>query len=266
MRSGPGPVVRGVIAPKTEIREQGQAPRMNRAEGPASTLSLFEDELPDYRVVRSKRRTLELRLHPDHSLEVRAPRRIRDEDIRAFVASRRDWIARRLRDMPVPAPAPRLAEGAGHLFLGQRLPLQIRPARRKSVHFGDDAIALHLPEPHTEERLGRLLEDGYRSEARTRLAGWIDLYFPWFRAGGHERPRLRVKKMKTRWGSLSTRGYINLNLALMKVAPECAEYVVVHELCHLEEANHGPGFQRLMDLHLPDWRARRDRLNQAPLQ
>lgn len=239
---------------------------MIRPEVPEKTLSLFDDELPEYRVVRSKRRTLELRLHPDHSLEVRAPRRIRESDIRAFVASRRDWIERRLRDMPVPAPAPRLVDGAGHLFLGQRLPLRILNAGRTSVHFGYEAIEVRLPEPHTEERVGRALEEGYRRQARTRLAGWIDVHFPWFRERGHERPRLRVKKMKTRWGSLSTRGYINLNMALMKVTPECAEYVVVHELCHLEEANHGLGFQRLMDLHLPDWRARRDRLNQAPLQ
>lgn len=239
---------------------------MIRPEVPEKTLSLFDDELPEYRVVRSKRRTLELRLHPDHSLEVRAPRRIREEDIRAFVASRRDWIERRLRDMPVPVPTPQLVDGAGHLFLGQRLPLRILNAGRTSVHFGDDAIEIRLPEPHTEERVGRALEEGYRRQARTRLAGWIDVHFPWFRVRGHERPRLRVKKMKTRWGSLSTRGYINLNMALMKVAPECVEYVVVHELCHLEEANHGPGFKRLMDLHLPDWRVRRDSLNQAPLQ
>jgi predicted metal-dependent hydrolase len=229
--------------------------------------SLLDDPaLPAYRVVRSKRKTLELRLHADQSLEVRAPWRIRDADIRAFVASRRDWIERRLQTMPAPAPAPGLVDGAQHLFLGERLPLRIRTARRNSVHFRDDAIEIRMPEPHSEERVGRALEDGYRRQARSRFAGWIDLHFPAFRARGHDRPRLRVKKMKTRWGSLSTRGYINLNLALMKVSPACAEYVVVHELCHLEEANHGPGFQRLMDLHLPDWRARRDELNQAPLQ
>lgn len=228
--------------------------------------SLLDDALPAYSVVRSKRKSLELRLHPDRSLEVRAPGRVRDADIRAFVASRRDWIARRLRAMPEPTPPPRLAEGAGHLFRGERLPLRIVTAGRRRVRFGEDGIELHLPEPHTEERLARSLEEGYRREARTRLADSIDAWFPWFRERGHARPRLRVKKMKTRWGSLSSRGYINLNMALMKVAPECAEYVVVHELCHLEEANHGPGFQRLMDRHLPDWRERRKALNQAALQ
>lgn len=228
--------------------------------------SLFDDALPAYRVVRSKRKTLELRLHPDRSLEVRAPGRVRDADIQAFVASRRDWIARRLREMPEPTPPPPLVDGAGHLFRGRRLPLRILDHRHCLVRFGDDRIELCLPEPHTEERVARALEEGYRREARSRLADSIDAWFPWFREHGHARPRLRVKKMKTRWGSLSSRGYINLNLALMKVPPQCAEYVVVHELCHLEQANHGPGFQQLMDRHLPDWRARRHRLNHAPLQ
>ncbi len=236
------------------------------AGSPAQSSLLDDATLPAYRVVRSKRKTLELRLHPDHSLEVRAPRRSRDADIQAFVASRRDWIERRLQAMPAPVPAPALVDGAQHLFLGKRLPLKIRTSRRNSVSFGDDGIDIWMPAPHSEERVGRALEDGYRSQARRHFAGWIDLHFPAFRARGHDRPRLRVKKMKTRWGSLSNRGYINLNLALMKLSPACAEYVVVHELCHLDEANHGSGFQRLMDLHLPDWRARRETLNQAPLQ
>jgi hypothetical protein len=49
------------------------------------------------------------------------------------------------------------------------------------------------------------------------------------------------------------------------VHPRCLEYIVVHELTHLLERGHGEKFVALMDQFLPDWRARRDELNEAPL-
>lgn len=223
------------------------------------------DNLPEYRLVRSRRKTLELRLHPDHSLEVRAPRRATQATIDAFVASRRDWIHRRRRALPQPVAPPGYTHGAGHLFEGQRLPLRIR-AGTSTVHFATDHIAVQLPRPHDEHRIARALDRAWRREARQRFESLIDAHFPWFAARGHGRPQLRVKAMKTRWGSLSSRGYINLNLALIRVPPDCAEYVVVHELCHLEHAHHGPSFHRLMDQRLPDWRERKARLEAAPRQ
>lgn len=56
-----------------------------------------------------------------------------------------------------------------------------------------------------------------------------------------------------------------LNLELCKKPPECLEYILVHELVHLLERNHSERFRVLMDKHLPDWRERRDLLNQTPL-
>jgi hypothetical protein len=72
--------------------------------------------------------------------------------------------------------------------------------------------------------------------------------------------------MKTKWGSCNREsGRIWINLELAKKHPLCLEYVVVHELAHLLERNHGERFVKLMDSLLPDWRTRRDELNNAPL-
>ena len=66
---------------------------------------------------------------------------------------------------------------------------------------------------------------------------------------------LRVKKMRSRWGSLSSRGYINLNLKLIELAPELIEMVVVHELCHSHYFDHSANFYRLMADKLPHYKA-----------
>jgi predicted metal-dependent hydrolase len=72
--------------------------------------------------------------------------------------------------------------------------------------------------------------------------------------------------MKTKWGSCSPEsGHIWFNLELVRKHPDSLEYIVVHEMTHLLERGHGKRFTGLMDGFMPDWRARRDRLNDAPL-
>ncbi len=72
---------------------------------------------------------------------------------------------------------------------------------------------------------------------------------------------LAYRNMKSRWGSCQpATGRICINTRLALYPPECLEYVVVHELCHLLERGHGPRFQALMDAFMPDWRARRAKL------
>lgn len=69
-------------------------------------------------------------------------------------------------------------------------------------------------------------------------------------------PQLRVKNMRTRWGSLSSRGYINLNMKLMHLPEHLIEMVVVHELCHSHHLHHGQAFYQLMAQHMPDYQQR----------
>lgn len=73
--------------------------------------------------------------------------------------------------------------------------------------------------------------------------------------------KVAYRNMKSRWGSCQpATGRICINVRLALYPPECLEYVVVHELCHLIEQNHGPRFKALLDACLPDWRAARDKL------
>lgn len=74
--------------------------------------------------------------------------------------------------------------------------------------------------------------------------------------------KIAYRNMTSRWGSCQpATGRICINVLLALYPPECLEYVVVHELCHLLQRGHGPRFHALMDKFLPDWRARRAKLN-----
>jgi predicted metal-dependent hydrolase len=68
--------------------------------------------------------------------------------------------------------------------------------------------------------------------------------------------------MERQWGSCSPTGRLTLNAHLVKAPRECIDYVIIHELCHLQERNHGPRFHRLLDAQMPGcWRIMKERLD-----
>ena len=74
-------------------------------------------------------------------------------------------------------------------------------------------------------------------------------------------PPMRLQWMRVQWGSCSPRGRVTLHPALVQAPWDCIDYVVLHELCHLASHDHSPRFYRLLDRHMPDWRAVKARLD-----
>ncbi|NJK70655.1 MAG: M48 family metallopeptidase [Thermales bacterium] len=68
------------------------------------------------------------------------------------------------------------------------------------------------------------------------------------------KPELRVRKMKTRWGSCYRSKYISLNPILIKSPVECVDYVITHEICHLDHKPHNKNFYQLLSRRVPEWK------------
>ncbi|MFR3273062.1 MAG: M48 family metallopeptidase [Slackia sp.] len=100
------------------------------------------------------------------------------------------------------------------------------------------------------------------AEWRAVVAAFVPaLVERWAPVMGVKPGKLAYRNMVSRWGSCNVKtGRICINVQLAAHPPECLEYVVVHELCHLLEASHGPRFKSLMDTFLPDWRSREAKL------
>jgi predicted metal-dependent hydrolase len=206
-------------------------------------------------------------LPPDGRIRVSAPERMTETSIRMAVISRIPWIKKQRRDFE---KQPRQSErefvsGECHYLWGKRyrLNVNITVATNKVQADASGKIQLSVKETATLENKIALLDNFYRSELKSR----IEMLLPiWQSKIDVEANSWGVKKMKTKWGSCNISAKrIWLNLELAKKPPECLEYILVHELVHLHERHHNERFKNFMNRHLPDWRERRDLLNNMPL-
>ena len=203
---------------------------------------------------------------PVGRVRVAAPERLDEEQIRLAIIQRLPWIRRQRRQLQEAArQSPReMVNGESHYVWGRRHRLKIieRPGRAH-VEVDGDRLLMYVPEGTQTDARIKLLQDWQRKQLRLAVPPLIARWEP---IVGHEVPQWSIRRMKTKWGSCNREtGHIWFNLELAKKHPLSLEYVVVHEMAHLLERNHGTRFAELMDRFLPDWRSRRDELNNAPL-
>lgn len=153
-------------------------------------------------------------------------------------------------------------------------PIKIRRQNRRSMMMRPvpDAIEVYIPHwmPENAPEVQRFIAEGLKqlqphfiespatqtseSEVRRMLSTWSARM-------GVKATRVQFRQMYGKWGSCSSKGTLTLNRAMFWLPPDLAEYVVVHELAHLREMNHGAGWRALMSQHLPDWEARHRRMD-----
>lgn len=206
-------------------------------------------------------------LPPDGQVRISAPEQMTENAIRMAVISRIPWIRKQQRSF---ADQPRQTErslesGESHYLWGRHYRLEVieRQGRHQVRVGGSGRLQLLVTPGTSRENKRRALNDFYRHEIKARVS---ELLGQWQRQAGVNISFWGIKKMKTKWGSCNpTTSRVWLNLELAKKPPECLEYILVHELVHLLERHHNEHFKAHMDRLMPDWRERRDLLNQSPL-
>lgn len=212
------------------------------------------------------RRTLGIEVHPDQSVVVRAPVGCAEEVISARVKKRAAWISRQITDFQRYSPRTpqrQYVSGETHLYLGRQYRLKVMMGELASVRMTRGQLIVTLPERGDPDRVKAMLHRWYLDRARLVFGEVLDQCLPRFKE--HQRPRLIVRAMQSRWGSLSQAGSMTLNANLVRAPRACIEYVVTHELCHLRHHDHDANFYRLLGRVMPDWEPRKRRLETASL-
>lgn len=199
---------------------------------------------------------------PDGHVEVSAPVQLSIESIEMFVRTKMSWIKRQQEKFALqPRQTEReYASGEAFFVWGVQYYLLVNYSYKGNslVLDGDKAI-LTVRKESTAKQREAWVNEWYRD----RLKEQIDSLLPkWEKITGLYCSSWQTKYMTTRWGTCNTNtGKIWLNLQLAKKPIECLEYVILHELVHLKEKNHGEKFVALMDKYMPNWRDIRKKLN-----
>jgi len=215
-------------------------------------------------VERKYIRNMYLRVREDGTVHLSAPARLTDREITAFARERLPWIRKQqktYRKMPKRQPAAYrngselYLWGLPHTFL-----LKETGAGKSDVRADAGLIVLSVPQGTTEAQREKIMDVWYYNELARVLP---ELVGRWETATGLSAREYQLRKMKTRWGSCSVEAKrIWLNTELVKYPPECLEYVMVHELCHLVERSHNKRFWELVGSFYPNWKAARKLLSE----
>lgn len=210
-----------------------------------------------YTLLKSKARkkTLSLKISRCGEIIVRAPSFLDNIKVHQWILERTRWIEKQLaRQESCKLPHVSYEDNSQHFYLGKEYRLKLMKLRPlvKPVSLLSECIEVNS-QTLTKTQIKNQLILWYRVEAKqifqSRLHFFSEL-LPWV----NKVPPLGIRTMKTRWGSCSSKGKINLNLQLIKAPMACLDYVIVHELCHLVEFNHSPKFYELMSLYNPCWK------------
>ncbi|WKY47234.1 SprT family zinc-dependent metalloprotease [Eubacteriaceae bacterium ES3] len=210
----------------------------------------------NYNLVRSKRKTISLKITESCELEVRAPKRMATDQIENFVRKHQAWVESRIQQMRQSQQrkdAFQVAFGEKYLMLGDYYPL----IPVKQSDFGFNGKGFYADEEFTKDQLKKGMVSLYRDLARNLL---IKKTVDYGQKMGVFPLKLKINKARTRWGSCSSSGNLNFSWYLIMAEESAIDYVVVHELAHLIQMNHSTEFWEIVEGYCPDYLGAKEKL------
>ena len=216
-------------------------------------------------VERKKIKNMHLAVYPpDGRVHISVPEHLTDWDISTFLYSKLGWIRRQYEEVTAQhrQDVRDFVTGESHYLFGERYLLQLIPttdAPRIDVIAG--AMDMYVRPRMTRDDRASLLFTYYRNQLRevlTRLmAKWTEIM-----SENPDTLQWDIEMILRKWGECHQRQRrITFSLLLARVPVRCIEYVVVHELAHLQVADHSSQFTALLNRFLPDWRPRKQELD-----
>lgn len=208
----------------------------------------------NYNIIRSRRRTIALHVNSDATLTVKIPYGVSLSYVERFIEEKRGWIEKkqaRFREIKEKFRPKEFAEGEEFIFAGKTYKLEISAGNTAKISLTKDGL-LRITEKCLESPK-HYIEWFYKQFAKKYITARTAEIAEAF---GYKYKSIRINGAKTRWGSCSPRGNINFSWRLVIMPPEMIDYVIIHELVHLEIKDHSKRFYARMTELMPDHKKR----------
>ena len=177
------------------------------------------------KIEKSNRKTISIQVLDTATVQVKAPLRCSNKNIWEFISSKTSWINKQIA--------------------------QINKKQHFANNFDFEKYTYLLGEIYTKQDLSYVeAAKKYLPKIAEKLAAQLGYWYK----------ELKLKHSKRIWGSFSSKKQLVLNINCVILPLNLIEYVIVHELCHSKEMNHSPKFWKLVGIHLPDYKKRKEQL------
>lgn len=209
------------------------------------------------RVIYTVRKSIALIIGRDGKLIVRAPQEATEEQILSVVERKSDWIEAKQQEVISTYPQiikKEFVNGEGFLFLGQSYRLKIIEQGEVPLKLADFFYLDRNALPKAKE----VFINWYKEKANEVLSDRVAWHSN--KMGIHVK-KIRITSANTRWGSCSAKGTLSFPWRLVMAPIPVIDYVVIHELVHIEEKNHGKAFWEKIHSIMPDYKQKIEWLN-----
>jgi len=196
-----------------------------------------------------------LKIKNIHEVEISCHKKTSDDTILKFLLQKNDWIKESFTKISKKVNLHdkyKYCEGEMHFYLGKKYPLIIKDSKEYKVLFENENIILQIPEATSLGARQRLLNSWYQE----KLSEICESSFrKWEEKTNLLKNKLIYEKMKGKWGYCNfISKTICINTEIIKKELDFIDYVVLHEMCHLQVPNHGIRFKTLLNTYLPNWK------------
>jgi predicted metal-dependent hydrolase len=218
-----------------------------------------------YEIVRSNRKTVAIQLREDGSIKVSAPFSVTKNQIDEIIEEKLSWILKKQEELKRIQRERnvyrKFEDGEKISYLGKEYILKIIKTEedvRPKVVIDNHYMVIYISEKFIgEDARGNIrnvikkwLVERFRDIAAEKIKKYSILI-------GVNPTKITIREQKTRWGSCSSKGSINLNWKLVMAPMEVIDYVIVHELCHMIEMNHSKNYWKIVSSIMPDYKNHR---------
>ncbi|MBQ9314685.1 MAG: M48 family metallopeptidase [Clostridia bacterium] len=228
----------------------------------------YQNQIIEYTLTRNAKRNVNFRIKQNGEVYVSAPKRVSKAELEKMIFERAEWIIQNQRKIKSKKQntMDTNIQNASQIYLnGQKYYIRLTTGTINSIHFRDNVLIIQIKEKYkdSQEYIHSYFDQWMKETMYTLSDKLIDKYLLLLSKYHLKKPELAIRTMTGRWGScMPSKCKITINKNLIYPPHYCLEYVVLHELAHLVEANHSKRFYAIIEEVMPDWKERKKILNE----
>ncbi|HOV27205.1 MAG TPA: SprT family zinc-dependent metalloprotease [Pseudobacteroides sp.] len=228
----------------------------------------YGDRIIEFDLERKKVKNINLNVKPDMTIAVKASEEVPIDFILDFVKSKAPWILKNMsyfkNTQPEYITNKKFISGESFKYLGRQYRLKVEETEdNERVKYYQGYIQINVKDMNDYEAKRRLIEAWFKKKAEISFNESLEKIYPIVEKYGIEKPKIKIRRMKARWGScIKEKKTILLNYELIKAPKYCIDYVILHELIHFKYKNHNTEFYTFMTSLMPDWKMRKELLDE----